>query len=100
MPPRTTNTSLRAGLVPDIITEHLDDSPSSSMARISEDIPDPLCSSSPDQTPNLAEAIALLAKNLQTPKKSSHSKVHEPDMFDGSDTRNLQPFLVQCALNF
>ena len=31
---------------------------------------------------------------------SARTKVHEPDVFDGSDTRKLQPFLVQCTLNF
>jgi Domain of unknown function (DUF4939) len=28
------------------------------------------------------------------------TKVCEPDPFDGSDTCKLQPFLVQCQLNF
>src|SRR3979490_78748 len=54
-----------------------------------------------NDVPNLAEAIAMLANNLSSPKKSSpRTKVCEPDTFDGSDSRKLQPFLVQCNLNF
>ena len=50
---------------------------------------------------NLATAINLLAKNLSSPKKSSTwTKVHKLDVFDGSDTCKLQPFLAQCTLNF
>ena len=52
-------------------------------------------------TSNLAAALTLLAQSLSTPKKTSKwTKVQDPDIFDGSDTRKLQPFLVQCTLNF
>src|SRR3979490_3097785 len=54
-----------------------------------------------NDVPNLAEAIAMLANNLSSPKKSSpRTKVHEPDTFNGSNSCKLQPFLVQCNLNF
>ena len=53
------------------------------------------------QTGNLATTLTLLAQSLSTLKKNSEwTKVQEPDVFDGSDTRKLQPFLVQCTLNF
>src|SRR3979490_2361094 len=53
-----------------------------------------------NDVPNLAEAITMLANNLSSPKKSSPwTKVREPDTFDGSNSRKLQPFLVQCNLN-
>ena len=52
-------------------------------------------------TGDLAAALILLAQSLSVPKKNSEwTKVQEPDVFDGSDTRKLQPFLVQCTLNF
>ena len=55
----------------------------------------------PDPAPNLAEAITMLANNLRAPKASApRAKLRDPDTFDGSDARKLQPFLVQCALNF
>ena len=53
------------------------------------------------QPANLATAIMLLTQSLSSPKKSTAwTKVCEPDVFNGSDTRKLQPFLVQCTLNF
>ena len=53
------------------------------------------------QPANLAAAIMLLTQRLSSPKKSATwTKVHELDVFDGSDTCKLQPFLVQCTLNF
>ena len=53
------------------------------------------------QPADLATAIMLLSKSLLSPKKSTMwIKVCEPDVFDRSDTRKLQPFLVQCTLNF
>ena len=49
----------------------------------------------------MATALTLLAQSLSTLKKNSErTKVREPDVFDGLDTRKLQPFLVQCTLNF
>ena len=53
------------------------------------------------QPADLAPAIMLLTKSLLSLKKPSvWTKVHELDVFDRSDTRKLQPFLVQCTLNF
>ena len=50
---------------------------------------------------NLAAAINLLAEILSSLKMSSmQTKVHELDVFDGSDTCKLQLFLAQCTLNF
>jgi Ty3 transposon capsid-like protein len=49
----------------------------------------------------LTQALTLLANSIGAPKVSkARTKVREPDPFDGSDTRKLQPFLVQCQLNF
>ena len=48
-------------------------------------------------TSDLATALILLAQSLSAPKKNSEwTEVQEPDVFDGSDTCKLQPFLVQC----
>ena len=53
------------------------------------------------QPADLAAAITLLSKSLLSLKKSAAwTKVCEPDVFDGSNTHKLQPFLVQCTLNF
>ena len=52
-------------------------------------------------TGDLAATLTLLAQSLSAPKKNSEwAKVQEPDVFDGLDTCKLQPFLVQCTLNF
>ena len=52
-------------------------------------------------TGDLATALTLLAQSLSAPKKNSKwTKVWELDVFDSSDTHKLQPFLVQCTLNF
>ena len=52
-------------------------------------------------TSDLATALTLLAQSLSALKKNSEwTKFQEPDVFDRSDTRKLQPFLVQCTLNF
>ena len=51
-------------------------------------------------TSDLATILTLWAQSLSAPKKSSkQTKVWELDVFDGLDTRKLQPFLVQCTLN-
>ena len=51
--------------------------------------------------PDLASALLKLADSISGPKTSSRwTKVHEPDTFDGSDAWKLQPFIVQCTLNF
>ena len=49
----------------------------------------------------MAATLILLAQSLSAPKENSErTEVQEPDVFDGSDTCKLQPFLVQCTLNF
>ena len=51
--------------------------------------------------PNLTDAIHDFAQTIWENQGSSNgSKVWEPDVFDGSDTRKLQAFLIQCQLNF
>ena len=56
--------------------------------------------SNPDE-PNLADAIYNFAQTVwENQGSGNRSKVREPDVFDGSDTRELQAFLVQCQLNF
>ena len=51
---------------------------------------------------NLAGAINALACNAQgnSESSSSHTRVCEPDTFDGTDPKKLCAFLVQCELNF
>ena len=54
-----------------------------------------------DALPNLTKAFGQLADSLNNTRKPSvQARVREPDQFDGSDTRKLQPFLTQCLLNF
>ena len=48
---------------------------------------------------NLSHAIDRLVR-VSRPSKSSHTKVREPDTFDGTDSKKLRTFLVQCELNF
>jgi Domain of unknown function (DUF4939) len=49
----------------------------------------------------LVRALTLLANSIRAPKASKvWTKVCEPDPFDHSNTHKLQPFLVQCQLNF
>ena len=51
--------------------------------------------------PDLASALSKLADYISGPKTSGGwTKVREPDTFDGSDARKLQPIIVQCTLNF
>ena len=51
---------------------------------------------------NLAGAINVLARNAQrnSESSSSHTRIREPDTFDGTDPKKLHAFLVQCELNF
>ena len=56
--------------------------------------------SNPDE-PNLANTIHDFAQTIwENQGSSNRSKVQEPDVFDGSNTRKLQAFLIQCQLNF
>src|SRR6202041_2395966 len=50
--------------------------------------------------PNLADAIAALARNVGSQRESSRTKVREPDPFDGTDPAKLWTFLVQLQLSF
>ena len=51
--------------------------------------------------PNLADAIHGFAQTVWENQGSGNgSKVQELDVFDGSDTRKLWAFLIQCQLNF
>jgi len=49
---------------------------------------------------NLSIAINRLARSSHSSKSSSHTKVCEPDTFNGTDPKKLCTFLVQCELNF
>ena len=49
---------------------------------------------------NLSIAIDRLAQSSHSSESSSHTKVHEPNTFDGTDPKKLCTFLVQCELNF
>src|SRR3984957_9592614 len=50
--------------------------------------------------PNLADAIAALARNIGSQRESSRTKVRQPDPFDGTDPAKLRTFLVQLQLSF
>ncbi|KAG6326454.1 hypothetical protein ID866_12635, partial [Astraeus odoratus] len=51
----------------------------------------------------LMNAITCLSNTTRHRPKDSgavHTKVHEPNIFDGMDLKKLHEFLVQCELNF
>ena len=50
----------------------------------------------------LSRAISNLAKSTDhsTSSPDQRTKVRTPDQFDGSNSRKLRTFLVQCELNF
>ena len=48
---------------------------------------------------NLSHAINRLAR-ISRPSESSHTKVHKPDTFNGTNSKKLCTLLVQCELNF
>ncbi|KAG6326508.1 hypothetical protein ID866_12581 [Astraeus odoratus] len=51
----------------------------------------------------LTNAITCLSNATRRRPKDSgavHTKVREPDTFDGTDLKKLREFLVQCELNF
>ena len=92
MPPHQTWNSALAGKIPadtkgDPVTA-IEDSPSTSVIMS-------------DDQPALARAFNRLADRLLNTKRTpTFTRVWEPDPFNGSDTRKLQPFLTQCFLNF
>jgi hypothetical protein len=56
----------------------------------------------PENPPGLAAALSSLARalgNRNTPA-DSRMKLRDPDPFDGSDPKKLNPFLLICRLNF
>ena len=109
MPPKkTTAPTAQAAKTPTATTSSNQEAQATGQATIVELPPSPppgLTSLQVDfdeaQPTDVATAITLLTQSLSSLKKSATwTKVHEPDVFDGSDTCKLQPFLVQCTLNF
>ncbi|KAG6326344.1 hypothetical protein ID866_12745, partial [Astraeus odoratus] len=65
------------------------------------DMPDPDAEDNPLLA--LTNAITHLSNATRCRPEDSgaaHTKVHEPDTFDGTDPKKLCEFLVQCELNF
>ena len=104
--PHTTNNSLRAGTIdnPPKLQQSTP-APMSSAQPESEQFPTDLDTQpgiqpipAADQTDGefLAQAINRIVKS-NLPNKV---KLREPDPFDGSDTRKLCTFILQCKLNF
>jgi hypothetical protein len=56
----------------------------------------------PDDQPNLAEAILLMTEALRRRENTPRSAapVKAPDIFDGSDPKKLNNFILQCNLYF
>ena len=109
MPPKkTTAPTTQAAETPTTTTSSNQEAQATGHATIIELPPSPPPgSTSPQvdfdeaQPADLTAAITLLTQSLSSPKKSTtQTKVHEPDVFDRSNTHKLQPFLVQCTLNF
>ena len=58
---------------------------------------------SEDPTPNLAEAITLMTRELTrraNDSSGSSAKAKKPDTFDGTDPRKLNNFILLCNLYF
>ena len=55
-----------------------------------------------NQANDLAQALTMLIGSIQAPHPATPqcTKIQEPDLFDGSDPKKLQSFLVQLELNF
>ena len=108
MPPKkTTAPTVQAAETPTATTSSNQEAQATGHATIVELPPSPPPGSmSPQvnfdeaQPADLAAAIMLLTQSLSSLKSATWTKVCEPDVFDGSNTRKLQPFLVQCTLNF
>ena len=67
------------------------------------DVPDdeqPANDDEPGEELTAVGAIKLLVDALRENRSPSKPKVHEPDPFDGSNSRKLRTYLVQCRLNF
>ncbi|KAG6328527.1 hypothetical protein ID866_10562 [Astraeus odoratus] len=65
------------------------------------DTPDPDAKDNPLLM--LTNAISRLSRTTRHRPEDSgaaHTKVHEPDTFNGTDLKKLHEFLVQCELNF
>src|SRR5882724_10643365 len=56
----------------------------------------PASNSHEAEATTFAEAISKVLKS----NNSSKAKLQEPDPFDGSDSRKLHTFILQCKLNF
>ena len=102
MPPRPTRNS---NWEEDLAEEVESDSQTTSTGLLGtpvSPVPPEVTPSTPyDALPNLAKAFSQLADSLNNARKpSAQAQVREPDQFNGSDTRKLQPFLTQCLLNF
>ena len=55
----------------------------------------------PEPTELLAQAMSKLVDFVTHDKQETPSaKVWDPDLFDGSDPKNLRGFLLECKLNF
>ena len=62
----------------------------------------PIANIPANQANDLARALTMLASSIQVPHLAAPqcTKIHKPDLFDGSNPKKLQPFLVQLELNF
>ena len=100
MPPRrnvTDNPSTQRTATPIIPDPILDNPPTPHHREDTE----PRDHDSVDETPNLAEAIALMTAELRNrDSKKSGIKAKAPDTFDGSDPKKLNNFILLCTLYF
>ena len=49
---------------------------------------------------SLSEAIKSLTESVHKDPSELKAKIRDPDTFDGSDSKKLRGFLLQCKLNF
>ena len=49
---------------------------------------------------SLSEAIKSLTESVHKDPSDSKAKIRDPNTFDGSDSKKLRGFLLQCKLNF
>lgn len=97
MPPQTRKTPL----APDTQQTPLPIDTSEALDPVDDPLPGDEDEDHPEpQSPNLAETLTLINKELRQRGHHSGAKVNPPDTFDGSDARKLNNFILMCTLYF
>jgi len=107
------------GHIEDVPKEPEKDSNDDNPDRIPDPDPDPDSDPEPDPNPDpepksnpkpernegnlsksLSKAIKSRARSIHKDPSKKKAKIRDPNMFDGSNLKNIRGFLLQCKLNF